>query len=30
VFDQVTGQVRPMTFMERARQAAGAAAVTAA
>jgi hypothetical protein len=30
VFDQVTGLVRPMTFMERARQAAGAAAVTAA
>ena len=30
VFDNVTGQQRPMTFMERARQAAGAAAVTAA
>lgn len=30
VFDQATGQIRPMTFMERARQAAGAAAVTAA
>lgn len=30
VFDTVTGQPRPMTFMERARQAAGAAAVTAA
>ena len=30
VFDNVTGQPRPMTFMERARQAAGAAAVTAA
>ena len=30
IFDQVTGQPRPMTFMERARQAAGAAATTAA
>lgn len=30
VFDTVTGQPRPMTFMERARQAAGAAAVAAA
>lgn len=30
VFDATTGQPRPMTFMERARQAAGAAAVTAA
>jgi hypothetical protein len=30
VFDTVTGQPRPMTFMERARQAAGAAASTAA
>lgn len=30
VFDPVTGQPRPMTFMERARQAAGAAAATAA
>jgi hypothetical protein len=30
VFDQATGKPRPMTFMERARQAAGAAAVTAA
>ena len=30
IFDQVTGQPRPMTFMERARQAAGSAASTAA
>jgi hypothetical protein len=30
VFDTATGQPRPMTFMERARQAAGAAAATAA
>ena len=30
VFDAATGQSRPMTFMERARQAAGAAASTAA
>jgi hypothetical protein len=30
VFDTVTGLPRPMTFMERARQAAGAAASTAA
>lgn len=30
VFDTVTGQPRPMTFMERARQAAGVAAVAAA
>jgi hypothetical protein len=30
IFDQVTGQPRPMTFMEKARQAAGAAASTAA
>ena len=30
VFDTVTGQPRPMTFMEKARQAAGAAAVAAA
>lgn len=30
VFDTVTGQPRPMTFMERARQAAGQAAVAAA
>ena len=30
VLDSVTGQSRPMTFMERARQAAGAAATTAA
>jgi hypothetical protein len=30
VFDTVTGQPRPMTFMERARQAAGQAASTAA
>jgi hypothetical protein len=30
IFDNVTGQPRPMTFMERAKQAAGAAAVTAA
>lgn len=30
VFDPVTGQPRPMTFMERARQAAGQAASTAA
>lgn len=30
IFDQATGQPRPMTFMERARQAAGAAATTAA
>ncbi|MBI2781458.1 MAG: hypothetical protein HYX55_06660 [Chloroflexi bacterium] len=30
IFDQVTGQPRPMTFIERARQAAGAAASTAA
>ena len=30
IFDQATGQSRPMTFMERARQAAGAAATTAA
>ena len=30
VFDNVTGQPRPMTFMEKARQAAGAAAVAAA
>jgi hypothetical protein len=30
VFDAVTGQPRQMTFMERARQAAGAAAVAAA
>jgi hypothetical protein len=30
VWDAVSGQPRPMTFMERARQAAGAAAVTAA
>jgi hypothetical protein len=30
VFDHATGQPRPMTFMEKARQAAGAAAVTAA
>ena len=30
VFDPVTGQPRPMTFMERARQAAGTAASTAA
>ena len=30
IYDQVTGQPRPMTFMERARAAAGAAAVTAA
>lgn len=30
VFDTATGQPRPMTFMERARQAAGAAATTAA
>ncbi len=30
IFDQATGQARPMTFMEKARQAAGVAAVTAA
>ena len=30
VFDSVTGQLRPMTFMEKARQAAGQAAVAAA
>jgi hypothetical protein len=30
VFDPVTGQPRPMTFMEKARQAAGQAASTAA
>jgi hypothetical protein len=30
VFDTVTGQPRPMTFMEKARQAAGQAAVAAA
>lgn len=30
IFDQTTGQARPMTFMERARQVAGAAAVSAA
>lgn len=30
VYDSVTGLPRPMTFMERARQVAGAAAVTAA
>jgi hypothetical protein len=30
VFDNVTGQPRPMTFMEKARQAAGQAAVAAA
>ena len=30
VFDPLTGQPRPMTFMERARQAAGQAASTAA
>ena len=30
VFDPVTGQPRPMTFMEKARQAAGQAAVAAA
>jgi hypothetical protein len=30
VFDTVTGQPRPMTFMEKARQAAGQAASTAA
>ena len=30
IFDPVTGQSRPMTFMEKARQAAGAAAATAA
>lgn len=30
IFDQVTGQPRPMTFMEKARQAAGAAATAAA
>ncbi|HUG29201.1 MAG TPA: hypothetical protein VMQ65_01610 [Candidatus Limnocylindria bacterium] len=30
VFDTATGQPRPMTFMERARQAAGTAAVAAA
>ena len=30
VFDTVTGQPRPMTFMERAKQAAGQAAVAAA
>ena len=30
IFDQVTGQPRPMTFMEKARQAAGAAASAAA
>ncbi len=30
IFDQATGQPRPMTFMERARQAAGTAASTAA
>lgn len=30
VFDHTTGQPRPMTFMERARHAAGAAAVAAA
>ncbi len=30
IFDQATGQPRPMTFMERARQTASAAATTAA
>jgi hypothetical protein len=30
ILDPMTGQVRPMTFMEKARQAAGAAAVAAA
>ena len=30
IFDTVTGQPRPMTFMEKARQAAGQAAVAAA
>lgn len=30
IYDAVTGQTRPMTFMEKARQAAGAAAVAAA
>lgn len=30
IFDPATGQPRPMTFMERARQAAGSAATTAA
>ena len=30
IVDPVTGQTRPMTFMEKARQAAGAAAATAA
>ena len=30
VLDAISGQPRPMTFMEKARQAAGAAAVTAA
>jgi hypothetical protein len=30
IFDQATGKPRPMTFMERAKQAAGAAASTAA
>jgi hypothetical protein len=30
IFDQVTGQPRPMTFMERARSVAGQAAVAAA
>ena len=30
IVDPITGQTRPMTFMEKARQAAGAAAVAAA
>ena len=30
IFDQASGQPRPMTFMEKARQAAGVAAVAAA